>query len=113
MDDRTKKAHFAHKVFLALSSSTDSRLMTGLMARQKMREQLDRGESPTGYRAEWLKTTAKRVIVGLAAAAKEFNAEYTNDMISIHDLADVLSTALAMLHRAADEEAPEEEPNQD
>lgn len=101
METQAEKARYAREVFLRLSLSTKERLEHGLRLREKMGEQLARGEKPTGYRPEWLRLTALRIIRELHEAGKEFNEEHPDDLISTHDLYDVLASAIGMLKKAS------------
>lgn len=69
-----------------------------------MQEQLERGERPTCHRAEWLRSTSRRLIDEITQAAQEFNETHTDDLISVNDLADVLTTTLALLRKTSEED---------
>ncbi len=99
--DNISKAQIAHEIFGRLSASTDDRLRHGLRLRQEMAEQMERGEKPTGYRAEWLQATAVRVISEMGEAAREFNETHTDDLVSANDMLDVLATAINLLRCAS------------
>ena len=88
----SEKIEYATTAFQCLVNEKQSRLRRGLILRQAMHHQIERGEDPTGYRAEWLKATTRKVSQLLAEEAERFNKTYVNDMASVPDLLDVLAT---------------------
>lgn len=104
MDDYKHKADFAQKVFLRIMADTEERLQRGAERRRRMQEKLDRGERPDCHRSEWLRSTSRRLIDEITQAAQEFNESNTDDLISVNDLADVLTTTLALLKKTAEED---------
>lgn len=77
-----------------------ARLARGQMLRQMMFEQIEAGEKPQGYRADWIRASAMRLIKELSACANEFNEAYSDDRISSLDLVDVVATARGLLTKA-------------
>jgi hypothetical protein len=76
-----------------LVAESQDRLGKGRALRDKMLADLGAGRTPTGYRAAFLHATAALIIKVLMNAAERFNAEHLDDMCSVADLLDVLSTA--------------------
>lgn len=101
MNKNLDKADFARSVFLRATTTTQHRLANGAQLRREIQRQLDNDEDPTGYRVDWLKTSSKRVIAELGRIADEFNETHPEDLTSLNDLGDILSTALEMLRTAA------------
>lgn len=103
MDDLNNKAIFAQKVFCQIMADTEKRLQRGAERRRRMQEKLERGEQPDCPRSQWLRSTSRRLIEEITQAAQEFNETNTDDLISVSDLADVLTTTLALLKRTSEE----------
>jgi hypothetical protein len=103
----TLKARFVSEVFKALvskqSQKTDSeKLSNGAKLRNEMYDQIKRGETPTGYRAEWVKDSARKVVNLLAEIAADFNKRFPEDRCSANDFIDILSTVKAWIKKAAE-----------
>jgi hypothetical protein len=62
-----------------------------------MQAQIKRGEPPTGYRAAWLRESARLVTMLVAQQGEALNARHPEDAASLADLFDVLATARTML----------------
>jgi len=62
-----------------------------------MQEAIGRGESPKGYRIDWILKTVSDLFALLGEKAAEFNAAHPQDAVSADDLSDVLATAQAKL----------------
>lgn len=77
-----------------LRTSQEVKLRYGSMKRQELREQLAKGEDPTGYRAEWLRERRNEIVKQLGQFAKDFNAQYPHDCCSLQDLKDVVVSVL-------------------
>jgi hypothetical protein len=74
------------------------RLASGARLRTGMMEQIERGEEPApAYRVEWLRQTAKEIVLLLARMGEDFNATHSDDAISLADALDSLASARAML----------------
>lgn len=95
--DKQDQVDFTVAVLKSLSTNAHDRLEYGRILRQKMHDQIVRGEEPTGYRAEWLKSVAVDLIGRLGAAAHEFDNSHVNDKASVADLLDILATAMNLL----------------
>lgn len=104
----TEKIEYATTAFLCLVNEKQDRLRRGLILRQKMHDAIERGEEPTGYRAEWLKGMVKKVAALLAQESEQFNKTYVSDMASVPDLLDILATVTHEFHDG-EEDAEEEE----
>jgi hypothetical protein len=87
----------AAEIIYRYVTEKETRLARGLRLREAMRQQLERGETPTGYRADWLRAAVTKVINTLVEEADGFNRVYADDLISAHDLVDVLVTARSRL----------------
>ncbi len=92
--DRIK---YTTSVFSMLITTKMDRLSRGVMLRQQMHEAITRGEKPTGYRAEWLRSAALEIIDALGNLAGEFDDTYLDDKCSVSDLTDVLATTMGIL----------------
>lgn len=97
MQDHELKAEFAKRIFAKFDNDEKSRLYNGAAIRREIRDAIDRGEEPVGYRVEWLKKSSQKVIHTLHEVAKEFNKEYPHDKASVQDLCDILNTTLKRL----------------
>ena len=76
-----------------------SKLMNGMLLRKEIRDALDRGEVPKGYRVDWLGESSHRIMGLLTQISMEFNDEHKDDAISVHDLLDVLTYTMYVLKR--------------
>ncbi len=92
---------WAASILYSLVTDTKQRLGRGAKFRQEMLAQIKAGKNPEGYRADWIRNSAKIVMILLTKIAEKFNEEYPTDQCSADDLADVLATASGMLNRAA------------
>lgn len=99
-----EQAEHANGVFIALAKSAQERLANGLKRREEIREQLMKGINPSGYRAAWLDETATRLTELLGQCAREFNEDHTDDMISAHDIGDVIATILHRFEQVCEED---------
>lgn len=91
---------YIKEVFTTLVSKNNTDLATGVQRREDMLASLKRGEQPQGYRAEWIRESARRLIDELEQIAKDFNAKHPNDRCSAQDLMDVLATTMAWFKKA-------------
>ncbi len=95
------KSRYISDVFVALVSGEPDKLRLGMDRRQQMYEQVQRGETPTGARVEWIRTSARRLVNELERIAQDFNETYPDDKCSAQDLLDVLATANAWFKKAS------------
>lgn len=91
-------------IFCSLLNNQEARLARGAKMRQEMHEQIARGVKPSGYRADWVRSSAFRLIKELQNLGIEFNETHTNDQCSIGDMIDVVTTALGHLKKRAGSE---------
>ncbi len=77
------------------------RLAKGAQDRAAVQEQLQRGEMPTGYRAEWLRRSAMAVITVAAECGERLDVEHPEQAVSLADTLDVLATARRILLASA------------
>lgn len=89
MDETAVKAS---RILLKFVTDKDAKLRYGLQRRAEMFKRMADGEEPSGYRAEWIKTSVNAVLKTLIEKAQEFNAMYPQDTISTKDFLDVLAT---------------------
>jgi len=74
------------------------RLANGARLRDEMKKRLECGEEPTpAYRVEWLRQTAKEIVLVVAKSGEEFNAVHPEDGFSLADALDAVATARTML----------------
>lgn len=92
--DLKYKIEFAKSIFSQVAATAESRVAFGLLDRERIKSSLRRGESPSGYRVEWLKKSAKRVHAQLQDASQEFNEANRHDRVTDEDFIDVLEMAL-------------------
>lgn len=75
-----------------------ARLANGARLRVEMQRQIERGEQPLPrYRVEWLRETAREIVLVIAKAGEEFNATHPEDAFSLADARDAVATARTML----------------
>lgn len=91
----------ANAILLKLITDKEARLRYGMKKRAEMIAAVQRGEEPTGYRAEWLKETVRAVFRLMASQAAMFNTVHPRDRISTNDFIDVLNTAIGKLLKAS------------
>jgi hypothetical protein len=60
--------------------------------RDRMHAMLERGENPTGHRAEWVRQSSTAVVEALLRVSQEYNLIYPYDIVLVGDLLDVLVT---------------------
>lgn len=85
-------ARNANKILLRFIVDKDAKLRYGARLRAQTQEAIGRGESPTGYRVDWILKTVTEMFAWLAERAAEFNAAHPQDAISADDFSDVLAT---------------------
>lgn len=75
-----------------------ARLANSARLRAALMEQVERGEEPLPhYRVEWLRETAREIVLVVAKRGDQFNAAHSEDAISLADALDALATARTML----------------
>lgn len=85
-------AQRAARVLRAFVQDHGARVRFGVRQREGILKKIRAGEVPTGYRADWVSQTTRRVLLELQQARAEFNAAYPWDAISADDLKDVVRT---------------------
>jgi hypothetical protein len=85
---------------LLITTDSGVKLRWGYQQREQMRQVLQKGQVPKGYRADWIKKTKMALIDTLHREAEVFNDTYRHDLISVNDMADALSTTLETLRVA-------------
>lgn len=101
-----ERLEWAADIIKAAAANEKLRGARGAIRRQQMKDALERGETPEGPRAVWLKETAAAVIKTLEAASINFNETNLDDLISANDLGDVLITAIKWLQASSNGEKP-------
>ena len=102
MDDQEiERSRYATTVFYSLVTNKEARLKYGAEQRLKMQDALKAGLKISGYRAEWLLDTIDSVLSTLIKASERFNGTYFNDMVSVSDLKDVLTSTINRLNKKA------------
>lgn len=101
--ETNEKIDFASVVFQALVTEKMDRLDRGVMLRQQMFDMIQRGETPTGYRAEWLRAQAMKVVEVLTEMAKAFDDKYPDDKCSVSDLTDILATTQGLFRKIVED----------
>lgn len=91
---------WAAGVLLGLVTDAKTRISNGKRLREKMVEQIKKGEQPTGYRPAWLRQSAHRLIAELNEITNEFNDTHHTDQASLGDLLDILATAMNLVQMA-------------
>jgi hypothetical protein len=87
------------------NTEQERRLANGAELRQYVKAVVERGEKPTGYRADWLITSADSVLIHLDSLVQKFNEQHPDDMASLADLLDIIMTARKKLLHVADQRA--------
>lgn len=82
---------------LKLHSYVSQSLANGQRLRTAMHAEIDAGIEPTGYRAEWLRTSVAELFRALEGIATRFNEEHPGDRASSGDLQDCLQSCIATL----------------
>ena len=92
-----KQIDYTVGVLTRLGWDDQTRLKTGLNLRKEMHAAQERGETPTGYRADWIKNTVKAIIHLLAESGDCFNLLHPDDKASLMDYGDILQTVQSNL----------------
>jgi len=98
MDEQ--KLNWAAGIIKNAMANEKTRGSRGAIRRKQMQEALERGDEPTGPRADWLKQTASEIMKVLELAAIRFNEENLDDLISANDLGDAVLTSMKWLQAA-------------
>lgn len=95
MDDQT--IINANRILLRFATDTEAKVRYGLRQRQELKEAVRRGETPTGYRVDFINKASRDMFTFLSQKAQEFNAAYPQDRMNTDDFSDILMTAHAIL----------------
>lgn len=83
---------YAVEILSKLASATDEeRLAYGQVMRQEISDMLKRGQTPAGYRWDWLVASSKQLMELLQMMADDFNKAHPHDMASTLDILDILA----------------------
>lgn len=96
-----EKAQFASKVFCKLLSGHSDKLQKANQSRNKIVEQINNGQKPTGYRYKFLKDSSWKVVDLLAELALQFNKEHPDDVCTVLDFVDILNTTIHRIETTA------------
>lgn len=99
-EDEIKKVQ---EILSLVHTQKMSKLMNGMLKRRAIKDAVERGETPTGYRVEWLHESSQRVFALLRDIAIEFNNKHKDDTASAHDLVDIVQYVLYTLTKKVDE----------
>lgn len=75
----------------------DERVARATKLREHMHSLLDKGEKPTGPKADWVRESAGHVIQLLGEIAEGYNAEHDDDAALTGDMLDILATVRGTL----------------
>lgn len=90
---------FANEVLYNLLTTQKKRLENSVQKRNALMASIDRGETPTGYRADFLRESAQRILIELGAIARDFNAAHPDDRCTAQDFVDVLNTTILWIKK--------------
>lgn len=93
-EDEIKKVQ---EILTLVHTQKRSRLMNGALRRRDISEAVERGETPTGYRVNWLSESSRKVLLLLQEISAEFNDKYKDDAVSVNDLIDIVAYVMAAL----------------
>lgn len=97
------RATFASKVFQKLLAESKDRLAKAQQLRSALQAQLEAGQTPTGYRADFLDEASHIIVEQLCVVAQSFNDAHPDDMCTTADLLDILATARNKLLKGVEE----------
>jgi hypothetical protein len=90
----------ANQLLYALTKGNADRIAVAKADRLRLIELINKGVKPTGYRADYLRSSSIKIINLLNELGKEFDEIYVNDKMLVSDLLDILSTAKKRLEDA-------------
>jgi len=83
------------------TAGDEAALKRGLEDRVRIAQQLAAGEEPTGYRVDFVRASAMKVLDTLGDCGEEFDNKYKGlDRCSPLDLIDILQTCINNIKRA-------------
>lgn len=88
------------KAFEEATKQQEQRLEQAHKDTDRVRDQLDRGENPTGYRVEWIRNTAIEMLKALTKQCEYFDMHHPNDRASSTDCLNATLTLVNMLLHA-------------
>lgn len=94
-----KELNDINQVFVRVSKDSTLPIQHGMVLRDRMWDRLKRGVVPSGYRYDWLLTTARSVIKLLGKESENFDIAHPGDRASVEDLKDALRFALTLLEK--------------
>jgi len=96
--NKEERMNYIKRVFLKVKEN-DQRLAKGFALRKQMIKALKEGQTPTGYRPEWIKKSSQKVIQLLKSIAYDFNFQHEDDKTSVLDMVDILNSAVSYLKK--------------
>lgn len=88
------------KAFEQVTATHEQRMEQSKKDVERVREQIARGESPTGYRVEWVRNTAVAMLKTLENQCEAFDMMHPNDRASATDCLNSVLTLANMLLNA-------------
>lgn len=82
---------------IEIIGNSDEALQNGTKLRNRLAQQIQLGETPTGYRYDFLVNSAYRLIDELGNIARDFNDAHPDDRCSTIDFCDILATATEII----------------
>jgi hypothetical protein len=92
--DKKQQINYLAKTLKSVITSKDIKLAWGSHQREQIKRALKAGKQISGYRAEWLIETKRKLATTLNDALRQFNQANKHDMISTNDLEDVVMNLL-------------------
>lgn len=97
----TKRIETLKSQLIALIENYDNRTKKGLENRNAMVAKIKKGEIPTGYRYDFLQTSAYKVVDTLGELAQQFDDEHPDDRCTSVDFIDILSAAIEVIREVS------------
>jgi hypothetical protein len=82
------------KLLYGVRTDEQVKLRYGARVREHLKAKLKGGEKVSGYRAEWLLSSRKEVVLFLGSLADHFNQEHPHDRASVADLTDICAAVM-------------------
>jgi len=87
------------EIFVSLLTRNPARLANGSRLREEMHEQIKSGIKPEGYRPDWVRSSALRILQELVKLGQDFNENHPSDKASVNDLLDILNTVAGRIKK--------------
>ncbi|NDG28447.1 MAG: hypothetical protein EB120_14875 [Proteobacteria bacterium] len=96
---KEEKIEFVMKIMEKFVENQELKLARGARLREEIRQTIQKGQMPKGYRAEWLINSGHEILAALSKIAKKFDRDFPDDRASVNDLMDILTTAQFLLKK--------------